>query len=457
MASPSYGHTNTEERESVNRRWWLIPSNPTHVLATRERWACTLVGRFVDFQKNSTWHAQRELQDCWDGGGYIRIERVKILYLFLIEKKVARDLFLAGNPWNLCGALIIFSALVPNTPLHEHRFDVVPIWIQLRRLSFKYFNADDAELIGLAAGQVLAVSWSPESRRQYDPSETSRPGSTEVHNSVAGAAVVEPEQPVLQQLEQTIRSMTREEESDPSEDFGGSSHTAYVSILSVSSDLSSPANIGGQQSDSHGSRASDATSASSWKRLSSHNPEDDASHKRQQATTGHQHCCQNHVETSIEQCRDWALRDELDQLLACEEQYWAQRSGEQWLLYEVPNVETFCSLFFDVEMIFLTTVLIYPLSPPYPTAHTNGHCDTTSRCPLSLIQLLHNNFDHWYRTNAAAARKSGHNCFANPSTGVHKKIVKDWQILRDHLPDMIYVRVYEQHIDLLRAVIIGPP
>ncbi|KAK2981268.1 hypothetical protein RJ640_028633 [Escallonia rubra] len=154
MASPSYGHTNTEDRDSIN--------SPTRVLDAREGWARTLVGRFVDFQTFSTRRVAREVQDCWEGGGFIRIERVKNLYLFHFEKEATRDLYLAGNPWNLCGALLIFTALQPNTPLHDHRFDVAPVWIQLKRLPFEYFNAEDAAIIGRTAGQVLAVDSSTE-------------------------------------------------------------------------------------------------------------------------------------------------------------------------------------------------------------------------------------------------------------------------------------------------------
>ncbi|XP_062108808.1 putative ubiquitin-conjugating enzyme E2 38 [Humulus lupulus] len=38
---------------------------------------------------------------------------------------------------------------------------------------------------------------------------------------------------------------------------------------------------------------------------------------------------------------------------------------------------------------------------------------------------------------------------------LHKKIMKEWRILEKNLPDLIYVRAYENRIDLLRAVIIG--
>ncbi|KAI3865322.1 hypothetical protein MKX03_037300 [Papaver bracteatum] len=55
---------------------------------------------------------------------------------------------------------------------------------------------------------------------------------------------------------------------------------------------------------------------------------------------------------------------------------------------------------------------------------------------------------------------SDHHYFASPSTlsspSYQKKIMKEWGILEDNLPDSIYVRVYEKRIDLLSEVIIGP-
>ncbi|KAJ8633354.1 hypothetical protein MRB53_026690 [Persea americana] len=38
-----------------------------------------------------------------------------------------------------------------------------------------------------------------------------------------------------------------------------------------------------------------------------------------------------------------------------------------------------------------------------------------------------------------------------------KKIQDEWKILENHLPETIFVRVYEERIDLMRAVIVGPP
>lgn len=45
----------------------------------------------------------------------------------------------------------------------------------------------------------------------------------------------------------------------------------------------------------------------------------------------------------------------------------------------------------------------------------------------------------------------------NASSDVHKKIMQEWKILEESLPDSIFVRVYEGRIDILRAVIIGAP
>ncbi|KAK2977946.1 hypothetical protein RJ640_014226 [Escallonia rubra] len=168
MSSPSYGNTNTEASDSVARRGWLIPADSTRVLDARARWATTLVGKFVDYQKFSTRRVQREVQAHWDGGGSIRIERAKGLYLFHFEREDAKDLFLAGSPWNLCGALIILKALIPNTPLHEHRFDEIAVWIQLHRLPYEYFNQEDATLIARAAGPMVAVDWPPDGNRTFD-------------------------------------------------------------------------------------------------------------------------------------------------------------------------------------------------------------------------------------------------------------------------------------------------
>lgn len=47
--------------------------------------------------------------------------------------------------------------------------------------------------------------------------------------------------------------------------------------------------------------------------------------------------------------------------------------------------------------------------------------------------------------------------FNNPTSNVSKRIVKEWRILERDLPESIYVRVYEQRLDLLRAVIVGSP
>uniref|UniRef100_A0A5B6YIM9 Putative ubiquitin-conjugating enzyme E2 39 n=1 Tax=Davidia involucrata TaxID=16924 RepID=A0A5B6YIM9_DAVIN len=65
--------------------------------------------------------------------------------------------------------------------------------------------------------------------------------------------------------------------------------------------------------------------------------------------------------------------------------------------------------------------------------------------------------DHYYRNNNRTNYKdNGGDCFTNASSGVHKKIMKEWKVLEKNLPESIYVRVYERRIDLLRAAMVGP-
>ncbi|XP_045801366.1 putative ubiquitin-conjugating enzyme E2 38 [Trifolium pratense] len=55
--------------------------------------------------------------------------------------------------------------------------------------------------------------------------------------------------------------------------------------------------------------------------------------------------------------------------------------------------------------------------------------------------------DHHYVTNNSSMKQ-------NPKSWA-KKIQDEWKILEKHLPETIYVRVFESRMDLLRAVIIG--
>ncbi|XP_008805850.2 putative ubiquitin-conjugating enzyme E2 38 [Phoenix dactylifera] len=56
--------------------------------------------------------------------------------------------------------------------------------------------------------------------------------------------------------------------------------------------------------------------------------------------------------------------------------------------------------------------------------------------------------DHYY-ANSSASNK--------PSKDWMKRIQHEWEVLGKDLPETIFVRVYEYRMDLLRAVVIGPP
>ncbi|KAI4344776.1 hypothetical protein L6164_011966 [Bauhinia variegata] len=51
--------------------------------------------------------------------------------------------------------------------------------------------------------------------------------------------------------------------------------------------------------------------------------------------------------------------------------------------------------------------------------------------------------------------QNGDDCFSNATSGVYKRIMKEWRILDQNLPESIYVRVFEKRIDLLTAAIVG--
>ncbi|CAO2178784.1 unnamed protein product [Urochloa humidicola] len=56
--------------------------------------------------------------------------------------------------------------------------------------------------------------------------------------------------------------------------------------------------------------------------------------------------------------------------------------------------------------------------------------------------------DNFYALQVRAVKK--------PSKAWVKRIQHEWKVLENNLPDTIYVRVYEDRMDLLRAVIVGP-
>lgn len=68
---------------------------------------------------------------------------------------------------------------------------------------------------------------------------------------------------------------------------------------------------------------------------------------------------------------------------------------------------------------------------------------------MSSIELMH--FD------SVAVAKDHHFINYKSHNTSNAKIMREWRILQENLPDSIYVQVYETRIDLLRAVIIGSP
>ena len=63
--------------------------------------------------------------------------------------------------------------------------------------------------------------------------------------------------------------------------------------------------------------------------------------------------------------------------------------------------------------------------------------------------------DHYYASSNLSLFGKKKDCFTNANCSVLKRIMQEWKILENNLPETIYVRVYDQRMDLLRAVIVG--
>ncbi|KAK9286845.1 hypothetical protein L1049_015250 [Liquidambar formosana] len=83
------------------------------------------------------------------------------------------------------------------------------------------------------------------------------------------------------------------------------------------------------------------------------------------------------------------------------------------------------------------------LRPEEPDAPA---CYEDDACSFKRFDIARDPVDHYY---------IGANGQNNNGRKWLKKVQQDWSILQNNLPDGIYVRVYEDRMDLLRAVIVG--
>ncbi|KAH7518397.1 probable ubiquitin-conjugating enzyme E2 23 [Ziziphus jujuba] len=73
-------------------------------------------------------------------------------------------------------------------------------------------------------------------------------------------------------------------------------------------------------------------------------------------------------------------------------------------------------------------------------------CNGDDPCSFKRFDIAKDPMDHYF-LGANGQNNNGRKWF--------KKVQQDWSILQNNLPDGIYVRVYEDRMDLLRAVIVG--
>lgn len=83
--------------------------------------------------------------------------------------------------------------------------------------------------------------------------------------------------------------------------------------------------------------------------------------------------------------------------------------------------------------------------------HNENENTTEAVRQFKQFDIVTDHSDHYYYSSSTKTN----GCFTNARSSVHKKIMKEWNILEKNLPDSIFVQVYEGRIDLLRAVILG--
>jgi ubiquitin-conjugating enzyme E2 O len=86
---------------------------------------------------------------------------------------------------------------------------------------------------------------------------------------------------------------------------------------------------------------------------------------------------------------------------------------------------------------------------------TTNVASTKRMKQFKQFDIVSDNSDHYFAKSNFTIFGKKKACFTNENSRVHKKIMQEWEILKNNLPESIYVRVYEERIDLLRVVIVG--
>jgi ubiquitin-conjugating enzyme E2 O len=86
---------------------------------------------------------------------------------------------------------------------------------------------------------------------------------------------------------------------------------------------------------------------------------------------------------------------------------------------------------------------------------TTNVASTKRMKQFKQFDIVSDNSDHYFAKSKLTFFGKKKACFTNENSHVHKKIMQEWEILKNNLPESIYVRVYEERIDLLRVVIVG--
>ncbi|XP_077219554.1 ubiquitin-conjugating enzyme 23 isoform X2 [Tasmannia lanceolata] len=122
-------------------------------------------------------------------------------------------------------------------------------------------------------------------------------------------------------------------------------------------------------------------------------------------------------------------------------------ADNEFMSQESTTVEDACGLVLSSAAEVSSLEIIETLMPEESDACSMRTCYEGDSCSFKRFDIAKDPGDHYYLGGNGQVIVGGKNWV--------KKVQQEWNILEKNLPDGIYVRVYEDRMDLLRCVIVG--
>ena len=107
------------------------------------------------------------------------------------------------------------------------------------------------------------------------------------------------------------------------------------------------------------------------------------------------------------------------------------------------------------QITIFSTVSINTYGEIKEAAATTNVASAERMKEFKQFDIVSDYSDHYFASSNLSLFGKKKYCFTNANSSVLKKIMQEWKILENNLPETIYVRVYDERMDLLRAVIVG--